>query len=275
MTAQNNQDKADWAARGAHWAKTAPESVSTTDDLNQLLITLAEITPGDNVLDIASGAGEPSISIALAVGPEGYVTALDASAEMLVGAKNRAEKMGLENMAFENSPMESLPFEAASFDAVTCRFGLMSSTDPVLALQGARHVLKPGRKAAYMTHGTRATNTLFAVMWPAVSGFLGEDDDDSGARRYRFSEKGSLEKVFREAGFTHIEEREAAKINTREKDGRFWQTMLMRAFGTKLEGFDDAKMEALHTCIEEAFEPYLKGDHYELQSTDMVACGTA
>lgn len=275
MTSTDNQNKTDWAARGAHWAKTAPETVSTTDDLNQLLIALAEIGPGDNVLDIASGAGDPSISIALAVGPEGSVTALDASAEMLVGAQNRAEKLGLDNMVFENCPMESLPFDAATFDAVTCRFGLMSSTDPVLALKSARHVLKPGKKAAYMTHGTREKNTLFAVMWPAVSAFLGEDDNDAGARRYRFSEKGSLEKVFREAGFSRIEEREAAKINIREKDGRFWQTMLMRAFGTKLEGFDDARMEALHASIEDAFQPYLKGDHYELQSTDMVACGVA
>lgn len=275
MTSQENQDKPDWAARGAHWAKTAPKTVSTTDDLNQLLITLAEIGPGDNVLDIASGAGEPSISIALTVGPEGSVTALDASAEMLVGAQNRAEKLGLENMTFENCPMESLPFEAATFDAVTCRFGLMSSTDPVLALQGARHVLKPGKKAAYMTHGTREANTLFAVMWPAVAGFLGEDDNDAGARRYRFSKKGSLEKVFKEAGFSHIEEREAAKTVFKDKGDRFWQTMLMRAFGTKLEGFDESKMEALHQCIEEAFQPFLKGDHYELQSTDMVACGVA
>jgi ubiquinone/menaquinone biosynthesis C-methylase UbiE len=204
VTSTKNQANGDWAARGAYWVKSAPDTVSTTDDLNQLLITLAEIAPGSHVLDIASGAGDPAISIALAVGPEGSVTALDASAEMLVGARNRAEKLGLDNMVFENCPMESPPFEAAIFDAVTCRFGLMSSTDPVSALQGARHVLKPGKKAAYMTHSTRETNTLFAVLWPAVFKFLGEDDNDAGARRYRFSEQGSLEKVFKEAGFTHI-----------------------------------------------------------------------
>jgi ubiquinone/menaquinone biosynthesis C-methylase UbiE len=275
VTSTNNQDKPDWASRGAYWVKTAPDTVSTTDDLNQLLITLAEIGPGGNVLDIASGAGDPAISIALAVGPEGSVTALDASAEMLVGARNRAAKLGLENIVFENCPMESLPFEAATFDAVTCRFGLMSSTDPVLALQGARHVLKPGRKAAYITHGTREKNTLFAIMWPTLFKFLGEEDTDVGARRYRFSQKNSLETIFKAAGFSHIEEREVAKTVTREKGERFWQTMLTRAFGARLEDFDEAKLEALHLCMEEAFQPFLKGDRYELQSTDMVASGTA
>ena len=275
MTATQDQNRGDWATRAAYWAKTAPDTVSTTDDLNQLLIALAEIEPGSRVLDIASGAGDPAISIALKVGAEGSVTALDASAEMLAGARKRATKLGLENISFENARMESLPFDAATFDAVTCRFGLMSAEDPVLALQGARRVLKPGKKAAYMTHGSREKNTLFAVLWPALFGFLGEDDDDRGARRYRFSETGSLETVFEAAGFTGVEEREVAKTVIREKGVRFWQTMLTRAFGARLEGFEESKIEALHACIEKAFEPWLVGDRYELLSTDMVAFGVA
>jgi hypothetical protein len=127
-----------------------------------------------------------------------------------------------------------------------------------------------------MTHGSRDKNTLFAVLWPAVLGFLGDnDDDDRSARRYRFSEKGSLESVFKAAGFSHIEEREVAKTVIRQKGERFWQTMLLRAFGTRLEGFEDSRMETLHASIESAFEPYMNGDHYELLSTDMVACGVA
>ena len=276
MTTKENRNDGDWATRGAYWAKTAPDTVSTTDDLNQLLITLAGIEPGSHVLDIASGAGDPAISIALKVGTEGSVTALDASAEMLAGARKRAIKLGLENITFEIGRMESLPFDTSTFDAVTCRFGLMSAKDPVLALQGARRVLKSGKKAAYMTHGSRSKNTLFSVLWPAVFEFLGDqDNDDRNARRYRFSEKGSLEVVFKAAGFSHIEEREVAKTVIRQKGERFWQTMLIRAFGARVEGFEESKMEALHACIQRAFEPCLNGDHYELLSTDVVACGVA
>jgi ubiquinone/menaquinone biosynthesis C-methylase UbiE len=276
VTAAENQNDADWATRGAYWAKTAPDSVSTTDDLNQLLITLAGIELGSHVLDIASGAGDPAISIALKVGAEGSVTALDVSAEMLAGAQKRATKLGLENITFENGRMESLPFDSSTFDAVTCRFGLMSSEDPVLALQGARRVLKAGKKAAYLTHGQHDKNTVFSVLWPAVSEFLGDkDSDDRGARRFRFSEEGSLEAVFQAAGFSHIEEREVVKTVIKQADERFWQTMLIRAFGARIEGFEESRMEALHASIERAFEPYLNGDRYELLSTDMVACGVA
>lgn len=275
MTTTQNQTAADWATRGAYWTKTAPDTVSTTDDLNQLLITLAGIEAGSRVLDIASGAGDPAISIALKVGAEGSVTALDASPVMLAGARKRAAKLDLGNISFEDGRMESLPFDDATFDAVTCRFGLMSAEDPVVALQGARRVLKTGKKAAYMTHGPRETNTLYSVMRPAVHDFLGEEDTGGAERRFRFSKEGSLEKVFKAAGFTHIEEREVAKTLTRQKGDRFWQTMLTRAFGARLEGFDDERMEALHGCIEKAFEPYLNGDEYALLSTDMAAHGVA
>ena len=85
LSEQRKQESGNWAARAAYWAKTAPESVSITDDLNQLLIELTEIRPGDHVLDLASGTGEPAISIALRVGGAGSVTALDAYPEMLAG----------------------------------------------------------------------------------------------------------------------------------------------------------------------------------------------
>jgi hypothetical protein len=51
--------------------------------------------------------------------------------------------------------------------------------------------------------------------------------------------------------------------------------MLMRAFGAKIEGFEDSRLAALHASIEQAFEPYRNGDRYELLSTDMVAHGVA
>ena len=275
MAETQNQNNGDWATRGAYWVKTAPQGASKTDDLNQILIDLAGIGPGDRVLDIASGAGDPALSIALKVGPQGSVTAFDANPEMLDGARGRAEKMDLSNMAFEIGRMEELPFDGAGFDAVTYRFGLMSAEDPVAALTGARRALKAGKKAAYMTHGSRDKSTLFSVLGPAVHGFLGEPDTGGAERRFRFSEKGSLEKVFKSAGFKNIEEREASKTDIREKDGRFWQTMLLRSFGARIEGFEEARLEELHGCIEQAFAPYLKGDHYELLSTEMVACGTA
>ena len=90
-----------WGARGAFWDKNAPTGESVAVDLNQILIGLTSIAAGDQVLDLASGSGEPAISIALKVGARGSVTALDAHAEMLAGAERRASALGLNNITFE------------------------------------------------------------------------------------------------------------------------------------------------------------------------------
>ena len=70
--------------------------------------------------------------------------------------------------------MEELPFDDDTFDAVTCRFGLMSSDDPAGTLREARRVLKPGRKAAFMTHGAQERNTLSNILEQVVRDVLDE-----------------------------------------------------------------------------------------------------
>ena len=122
--------KTQWADRAAAWNRTAPEGASTNDGPNQLLIEWAGIAPGHAALDLASGTGEPAISIALHVGEAGSVTALDANREMLAGAERRAAHLGLANMEFVVVPMEDMAFADHRFDAVTCRFGLMHADSP-------------------------------------------------------------------------------------------------------------------------------------------------
>tara|TARA_B100000029_G_scaffold55972_2_gene50734 strand:+ start:1817 stop:2647 length:831 start_codon:yes stop_codon:yes gene_type:complete len=275
MASETETHSAKWAARAAFWEKNAPKGKSVTDDLNQLLIELTDIEPGNDVLDIASGSGEPAISIALKVGSEGRVTALDAHPEMLSGARQRAETLGLTNMTFEISRMEDLPFADSTFDAVTCRFGLMSSDDPLKTLRGVRRVLKSGKKAAFMTHGLRERNTPSAVLAQVIQNELGDKDDTAVAsRQLPFSEPGSLQEIFTAAEFKDVHEQEILKTVTRERDSRFWQSLLERRYGPSLEPLDNAQLAALNDTIEAAFAPHLKGDHYELMSSDMVGWGT-
>ncbi|MHA1109092.1 MAG: class I SAM-dependent methyltransferase, partial [Alphaproteobacteria bacterium] len=108
--AQRAVNRALWRDRGGNWARTAPEGRSPIDGLNQELIAAAGINPGQIVLDIAGGSGDPTISIALHVGISGRVFACDLAAEMQIGARRRAAKLGLANIAFAVADMESLAF---------------------------------------------------------------------------------------------------------------------------------------------------------------------
>jgi ubiquinone/menaquinone biosynthesis C-methylase UbiE len=275
MRADEEPGKTDWDQRAKHWAKAAPTSVSTHDAPNQLLIDRAGIGVGDHVLDLASGTGEPAISIALKVGDEGSVLATDASATMLEAAKSRAEKLNLRNISFQVCPMEELPFEADSFDAITCRFGLMQSDDAVATLAGARRVLKPGKRMAVMVHGAKEKNTQYSVVRAAVFAFLGAEDNATDIRRFRFSGPGELTELFEAAGFTGVEEEEISEIVTRPAGQNFWRSMVERTFGTKVVDLRADQRAALDDAIERAFEPYLEAGEYRLRSTERLAWGTA
>lgn len=266
-----------WAERGAYWTRTGPQGKSDMDMLNQAIIAAAGIEEGDRVLDIASGGGEPSISIALAVGESGSVTATDANPEMLEGAKQRAANLGLTNMRFEITSMDSLPFEDDSFDAVTCRFGIMFPDDAVPVVREHARVAKPGAPIVYMVHGAGDVNTLYTTLRSTVLDFLQQEESDTHNRRFRYSGPGELTELMTAAGLIDIEEKEISENQERPvttPDGEpMWQRLLKRGYGSRLEGLSEDQIEALQEKIGEAFAPYLRGDHYELLSTDRLVVG--
>src|ERR1700731_2945978 len=111
-----------WKAKSAAMGKAVTEA----------LVEFARPKPGMRVLDLASGTGEPGISLAMRVGAQGRVTALDLSADLLEIAKGRAQERGLKNFVTQQGDAQALPFDDNSFDLATCRFGVMFFPDPVL-----------------------------------------------------------------------------------------------------------------------------------------------
>ena len=272
MTEQEHQPSVSWAERGAYWSKTSPEGKSDMDAGNQAIITAAGIRPGDRVLDICSGTGEPSISIALQVGPEGSVTAYDLNTEMLQGARDRAANLELTNMTFEIGDMLELPFDDNSFDAVTCRFGIMFPDDGEPAVREAARVLKPGKRVVYMVHGSAEVNDLYRVLRKTVFAYFNEEPPPGPNRRSRYSAPGELAALLNAAGLEDTTEIELQEMQERP-GGRFWQRLLERQYGQRIADLTSENLEDLHRQIEEAFEPYRKGGHYEVLSTDRLGSG--
>src|SRR5688572_15342656 len=64
----------------------------------EAIVRAAQIEPGMRVLDLAGGTGEPALSLAEAVGPDGHVTATDFVPEMLAVAEENARQRGLGNL---------------------------------------------------------------------------------------------------------------------------------------------------------------------------------
>lgn len=209
MTLHSHPDSApDWGTQyrlvaSEKWkAKSAAMGQPVTD----ALVEYAQPAPGMSVLDLASGTGEPAISLASRVGEPGHVAALDLSAGLLEIAAKRAEARGLTNFSTHQGDAHSLPFPDNSFDLATSRFGVMFFDDPCGALRELRRVLRPGARACFLAWGTFDQpywQSMMGVVHRHVGGILLQPD---GPDPFKFGEPGRLSEVFRSAGFSEVEE---------------------------------------------------------------------
>jgi arsenite methyltransferase len=106
--------------------------------------TLGRLQPGERVLDLGSGAGTDSLVAAQMVGPEGHVTGIDMTPEMLSKARAAAEEMGAGNVDFVESEAEQLPFADETFDAVISNGVIDLIPDKDAVFGELFRVLKPG-----------------------------------------------------------------------------------------------------------------------------------
>jgi arsenite methyltransferase len=79
---------------------------------------LGPLAPGERVLDLGCGAGTDSLVAAQMIGPQGRLSGLDMTPEMLAKARSAAAEMGATNVEFLEGEAESLPFADESFDVV-------------------------------------------------------------------------------------------------------------------------------------------------------------
>jgi ubiquinone/menaquinone biosynthesis C-methylase UbiE len=133
-----------WDSVSQGWHKWWKTIENGAQNVSKRLVELAHIKPGDNILDIATGIGEPAITGARQVGSNGHVMATDLSPQMLSIAKQRAASLGLENIIeFKEGDAEAIDLPPSSFDAVLCRWGLMFLPNLSGALSNIHRTLVP------------------------------------------------------------------------------------------------------------------------------------
>jgi SAM-dependent methyltransferase len=147
------RQRQDWDRASQGW-KSWHELIDTaTRRVSERMIELAGIKAGDRVLDVAAGYGEPSLTAARVVGPEGSVVATDISSGMLAYGRERASAAGLDNVEFVEAEAASLDYAAGSFDAALSRWGLIFEPDGEGTAARIRGFLKEGGRLAISSWG--------------------------------------------------------------------------------------------------------------------------
>src|SRR5690606_24595447 len=121
------------------------------------LIELAQPQPGDSVLDVAAGTGEPGLSLAQQY-PQTTVRSTDIAEEMVAIAQSKAAELGLENFEAQVADVTEMASDDGSVDAVMCRFGVMFFPDPTAAVKGMTRNLRPGRNVVLASWAQPAKN---------------------------------------------------------------------------------------------------------------------
>jgi ubiquinone/menaquinone biosynthesis C-methylase UbiE len=183
-----------------------PFSVQT-EALTAALLEAADIEPGQRVLDLASGAGEPALTLARRVGPGGQVVATDLSPGWLGIIEDAALAECLGNLELSIADAHALPFGDASFDRVTSRLGVMFFADLQRALAECRRVLAPDGRIAFLVWGEPEQNAFFAATMQALRAYVDVPRPAPGTPGpLRFAAEGSLARELEQAGFREIDE---------------------------------------------------------------------
>jgi arsenite methyltransferase len=106
--------------------------------------SLGRLSPGERVLDVGCGAGTDTLVAAQMVTPNGHVTGIDMTPEMLAKARGAAAEMTTANVEFVEGDVEQLPFADQSFDVVISNGVIDLIPDKDAVFSGLFRVLRPG-----------------------------------------------------------------------------------------------------------------------------------
>ncbi|HXQ94990.1 MAG TPA: methyltransferase domain-containing protein [Thermoplasmata archaeon] len=200
--------------------------------------------PGEKILDLGTGPGEPAITIAGAVGPSGHVTGVDLSENMVAIASRVAKARGLSNVDFRAMDGGDLQLPDASFDAAVSSFGFQIFTDPEAAARGAFRVIRPGGRIAVSVWSTGdRVPWIHAIIGPMLEH---AEPDESGyiPTPYETGGPGEMVAFLEQAGFRDAtEERREYYLHFADQPAYFHAILKATPIGHSLSEEPEAVRE--------------------------------
>jgi SAM-dependent methyltransferase len=190
-----------WSNSAPFWEKHHAVIRQMFAPVAQALVDDAQIRAGQSILDVATGPGEPALTVAALIGPEGKIIGVDPIPEMIAGARRAADRLGLKNAKFEVASADELPFSGSTFDVAISRFGVMFFPSPFDGIREMLRVLKPEGKLALAVWSSAERNPFFSVLSKIIDRYFDPTPLEPDAPdALRFAIPGKLLAIFSQAG---------------------------------------------------------------------------
>jgi SAM-dependent methyltransferase len=198
-----------WASGDAAsgWKRGAAARARALDPLTELMLDLAGVTVGSQVLDLGAGTGDQTLLAARRIGPGGMVLATDISASMLALTQEAARAADLPNVQTRMMDAQRIELEAGSFDAAMARFSLQFIPDVQRALAEVRRVVKRGGRFAAAVFSAVERNPFRAAPYAIASRRAGRPFPESGPGQWALNDATTLRDAFQQAGFRDVDVR--------------------------------------------------------------------
>jgi ubiquinone/menaquinone biosynthesis C-methylase UbiE len=234
------------------------------------MLEMAELAPGERVLDVACGTGLVTLRAAGAVGSGGEVIGTDISEEMVKVARRTSADQGVSHVRYERGEAERIEFEDASFDTVLCGLGLMYVPSPHEAVAEFLRVLKSGGRSSVSVWGQR-NRCGWADIFPIVDARV---QSEVCPAFFQLGTGDTLRIVMEQAGFQQVSVDRLATVLHYDSD----EQALMAAFvggpvALAYSRFDEKTRTETHAEYLGSIEAYREDGRYAIPGEFVVASG--
>jgi len=236
-----------WAGLSAGWEKWDAVIMDQLRPASTAIIQHLGIAEDQQHLDIASGTGEPGLSIAK-LAPKGRIVLTDLAPEMLDVAARRASAQGIGNVETQVCSADDLPFDDATFDSVSVRFGYMFFPDVAKATAEFARVLKPGGRVCSSVWIKPDENPWTTITMQAIATEWEVPPPDPDApNMYRCAAPGYVSALYEGAGLRDVAEWDVDVELVTESPAEYWEMMSdhVSLAVAALQQVDDAARERI------------------------------
>ncbi len=217
--------RATWARLSGGWEKWDLVIMDQLGPVGTAMIESLDIAEDQQHLDIASGTGEPGLTIARLL-PRGRVMLTDLSAEMLDVAARRAEAQRITNIETRVCSADDLPIDDATFDSISVRFGYMFFPDAASATAEFARVLKPGGRICSSVWVKPEENPWTSILMQAIATEVElAPADPDGPNMFRCGAPGCVSAVYEAAGLRDVAEWDVGVEVVTSSPAEYWEMM--------------------------------------------------